>query len=169
MLFALIISCTQESKKPVVADLSGSWQSCLNGGYVEYHFTENHVIGFLEDALSIAYVFPYSTFKDTLVIYNDAMKQFFSSKFDLSNNKMTFYNTDDTQSVFIQFSEYSVFPLEGCDLYGKRLDSIAVKHYEYMFNKRKEDFVCESNSSVIQIHPDSIDMNLEDPPILNDL
>lgn len=161
ILYISMFSCTDEKKISVVQDLSGSWYACDNGEYVEYHFTQNHVIGFLEDEVDLAYVFPYGTLGDTLIVYNDVIGDFLLSKFNLSDNQLTFYKKDGTKSEFIKFSEHSVFPMEGCDLYGSNLDSIAKKHYEHMFWKRKQWFKCVSMAEE-KPKVDSIDNDLED-------
>lgn len=165
---AFLFTCRQRNTQQIVEDLSGSWHSCLDGeSYIEYHFTKNHAIGFLEDAIGLTYVYPYSTFQDTLVVYNDMAKRFFSNRYELNTNSLLLYREGKTPIKLIRFSKYSVFPLEGCNLYGKKLDSITLKHYEYMFNKRKEAFLCEKVDSLSMPIPiDSIDTNFEDLSIL---
>ena len=171
ILLALLLACGKENKRLIVQDLTGSWRSCLDGeDYVEYHFTKYHTIGFIDGSIGLTYVYPYSTNQDTLIVYNDLVGGFLNNRFELKEDSLTIFRQNSTPIRLLRFSEYPVFQLEGCDLYGKQLDSIALKHYEYMFNKRKMAFSCKKEkSSPIQIPEDSIDMNLEDPPILEDL
>ncbi len=136
-----------DQQKTEEINLKGTWVGCDKyNGYMEWHYSDYLSYSARERYMDLSIIIvPYSVLEDSIFYYNYTYQEHLPDYFEMVGPRQVIMISNDESYHLRKISDQSLFPFpEDFDIQAP-IDSIMTKHYQYMFNKRKENFVCPNS------------------------